>query len=137
MGGALLDRVELRVPVEPVPAARMCEAPPRDEGRRIAERVAEAAAVQRRRHAGRGFTWNARIPAGMLDELCPIDAQGRTALLDSAERLGISSRAFHAVLRIARTIADLDGGPRILERHLLEAVEPRKYGDGDFRWIRE
>ena len=137
MGGALLDRVELRVPVEPVAAARMCEAPPRDEGRRIAERVAEAAAVQRRRHAGRGFTWNARIPAGMVDELCPIDEQGRMALLGSSERLGISSRAFHAVLRIARTIADLDGEPRIRERHLLEAVEHRKYGDGDFRWIRE
>jgi magnesium chelatase family protein len=137
MGGALLDRVELRVPVEPVAAARMCEPPPRDDGRRIAERVAEAAAVQRRRHAGRGFTWNARIPAGMVDELCPIDEQGRMALLDSAERLGISSRAFHAVLRIARTIADLEGEPRIRERHLLEAVEHRKYGDGDFRWIRE
>ena len=137
MGGALLDRIELRVPVDPVAAARMCEAPPRDEGRLIAARVAEAAAVQRRRHAGRGFTWNARIPAGMLDELCPIDEQGRLALLDSAERLGISSRAFHAVLRIARTIADLEGEPRIRERHLLEAIEHRKYGDGDFRWIRE
>jgi magnesium chelatase family protein len=137
MGGALLDRIELRVPVDPVAAARMCEAPSRDEGRRIAERVAEAAVVQRRRHAGRGFTWNARIPAGMVDELCPIDEQGRRALLDSAERLGISSRAFHAVLRIARTIADLEGEPRIRERHLLEAVEHRKYGDGDFRWIRE
>lgn len=137
MGGALLDRVELRVPVEPVKAASMCEAPPRDEGRRVAERVAAAAAVQRRRHAGRGFTWNARIPAGQLDELCPIDGAGRRALLDASERLGISSRAFHAVLRIARTVADLDGSPDIRERHLLEAVEHRKYGDGDFRWIRE
>ncbi len=137
MGGALLDRVELRVPVEPVAAARMCEAPLRDEGRRIAARVAEAAAVQRRRHAGRGFTWNARIPAGMVDEICPIDEPGRLALLDAAERMAISSRAFHAVLRIARTIADLEGSPDIREQHLLEAVEHRKYGDGDFRWIRE
>lgn len=137
MGGALLDRVELRVPVEPVTAACMCEASPRDEGRRVAERVAAAAAVQRRRHAGRGFTWNSRIPAGLLDELCPIDGTGRKALLDASERLGISSRAFHAVLRIARTLADLDGSPDIREQHLLEAVEHRKYGDGDFRWIRE
>jgi magnesium chelatase family protein len=137
MGGALLDRVELRVPVEPVTAASMCEASPRDEGRRIAGRVAAAAAVQRRRHDGRGFTWNARIPAGLVDELCPIDGTGRKALLDAAERLGISSRAFHAVLRIARTIADLEGSADIREPHLLEAVEHRKYGDGDFRWIRE
>jgi magnesium chelatase family protein len=137
MGGALLDRVELRVPVDPVGAADMCEAPPRDEGRRIAARVAEAAAIQRRRHAGRGFTWNARIPAGALDEICPIDEQGRLALRAAADRLAISSRAFHAVLRIARTIADLEGAERIRERHLLEAVEHRKYGDGDFRWIRE
>jgi magnesium chelatase family protein len=137
MGGALLDRVELRVPVEPVAAASMCEAPSRDEGRLIAARVAEAAAVQRRRHAGLGFTWNARIPAGMVDGICPIDGPGRLALLDAAERLAISSRAFHAVLRIARTIADLEGSERIREQHLLEAVEHRKYGDGDFRWIRE
>jgi magnesium chelatase family protein len=137
MGGALLDRVELRVPVEPVSAASMCESPPRDEGREIAARVGEAADIQRRRHAGRGFTWNARIPAGLVDEVCPIDATGRRALLDAAERLGISSRAFHAVLRIARTIADLEGSPRIREQHLLEAVEHRRYGDGDFRWIRE
>jgi len=125
------------VPVEPVNAASMCEAAPRDLGRRIATRVEEAAAVQRHRHAGRGFTWNARIPAGLVDEICPIDEPGRRALLDAAERLGISSRAFHAVLRIARTIADLDGMPSIHERHLLEAVEHRRYGDGDFRWIRE
>jgi magnesium chelatase family protein len=115
----------------------MCEASPRDEGRRIAGRVAAAAAVQRRRHDGRGFTWNARIPAGLVDELCPIDGTGKKALLDAAERLGISSRAFHAVLRIARTIADLEGSADIREPHLLEAVEHRKYGDGDFRWIRE
>ncbi len=137
MGGALLDRIELRVPVDPVAAASMCEAPPRAEGRHIAARVAEAAAIQRRRHVGLGFTWNARIPAGLVDRLCPIDATGKRALLDAAERLAISSRAFHAVLRIARTIADLEGAPRIRERHLLEAVEHRKYGDGDFRWIRE
>jgi len=137
MGGALLDRVELRVPVDPVSAADMCGAPIRDEGRRIAARVAEAAAVQRRRHAGRGFTWNARIPTGLVDEICPLDEQSRLALRDAAERLAISSRAFHAVLRIARTIADLDASPCIRERHLLEAVEHRKYGDGDFRWIRE
>jgi magnesium chelatase family protein len=137
MGGALLDRVELRVPVDPVTASSMCEASPRGEGRRIADRVAAAAAIQRRRHAGLGFTWNARIPAGLLDEICPIDETGKRALLDAAERLAISSRAFHAVLRIARTIADLEASPRIREQHLLEAVEHRKYGDGDFRWIRE
>jgi magnesium chelatase family protein len=84
-----------------------------------------------------GFTWNARIPAGLVDEICPIDATGKRALLDAAERLAISSRAFHAVLRIARTIADLEGSSCIREQHLLEAVEHRKYGDGDFRWIRE
>jgi magnesium chelatase family protein len=137
MGGALLDRVDVRVPVDPVPAKDMCVAADADEGHRIAGRVAAAAAVQRRRHAGLGFTWNARIPPGLVERLCPIDEDGRRVLLDAAERFAISSRAFHAVLRIARTIADLAGSTDINADHLREATEHRRYGDGDFHWVRE
>jgi magnesium chelatase family protein len=93
--------------------------------------------VQRRRHAGLGFTWNARIPPGLVEQLCPIDEDGREVLLGAAERFAISSRAFHAVLRIARTIADLAGSPDIRADHLREAAEHRRYGDGDFHWVRE
>jgi magnesium chelatase family protein len=137
MGGALLDRVDVRVPVDPVCAKDMCQPAAADEGRTIAERVAAAAAVQRRRHAGLGFTWNARIPPGLVERLCPIDGDGRRVLLEAAERFAISSRAFHAVLRIARTIADLAGATDITADHLHEAAEHRRYGDGDFHWVRE
>jgi magnesium chelatase family protein len=137
MGGALLDRVDIRVPVDPVPAKDMCGTAVPDEGRGIAARVAAAAEVQRRRHAGLGFTWNSRIPPGLVERLCPIDVAGREVLLEAAERFAISSRAYHAVLRIARTVADLAGSADITATHIHEAAGHRRYGDGDFHWVRE
>ncbi len=137
MGGALLDRVELRVPVDPVTASQHVRSLPTRRG----------PAHRRARGCSRGDPAPAPRREGIHLECAhsrrhgrrdlPDRRDGETALLDAAERLAISSRAFHAVLRIARTIADLEGSPCIREQHLLEAVEHRKYGDGDFRWIRE
>jgi magnesium chelatase family protein len=93
-------------------------------------------ARQRERYSGLGFTWNSRIPASGIEHFCELDPEGRAALLKGAESLGISSRAFHSILRIARTIADLAGEDAITEGHLLEAIELRRYGDGDFFWAR-
>jgi magnesium chelatase family protein len=136
VGGALLDRIDVRVPLAPVPAAAMCAPPDTAEDRDAAERVCSAVARQKARFAGLGFEWNARIPAAQIDRLCELDACGRKALMDSAESLGMSSRAIHSVLRTARTIADLAGEASIREQHLLEAVQHRRYGEGDFFWAR-
>ncbi len=136
VGGALLDRIDLRVPLSPVPAEDMCAPPEPEEGLKAAGRVRSAAARQRARYAGLGFGWNARIPAAYMDRFCAVDARGRAALLRAAETLGISSRAFHSILRTARTIADLAEEDRIAETHVLEAVQHRRYGDGDFCWAR-
>jgi magnesium chelatase family protein len=71
-----------------------------------------------------------------MDRFCELDAAGRGALLQAAESLGISSRAYHSILRMARTLADLAGQERIEATHVLEAVQHRRYGDGDFFWAR-
>jgi len=136
VGGALLDRIDLRVPLSPVPAADMCRPPEPGEDLKASQRVRSAVARQRERYAGLGFDWNARIPAACVDRFCELDARSRGALLHAAETLGISSRAFHSILRTARTIADLAEEDRIREAHLLEAVQHRRYGDGDFYWAR-
>jgi magnesium chelatase family protein len=136
VGGALLDRLDLRVPLSPVPARDMCTPPDPEEDLRASERVRSAVARQRARYEGLAFSWNARIPAAYTDRFCGLDARGKAALLDAAETLGVSSRAFHSILRTARTIADLAGEDRIGETHLLEAVQHRRYGDGDFFWAR-
>ncbi|MGO9310258.1 MAG: YifB family Mg chelatase-like AAA ATPase [Spirochaetia bacterium] len=136
VGGALLDRMDLRVPLSPVPAGDMCAPPDAEDDVKVPERVRSAAERQKARYRGLGFTWNARIPPAHMDRFCALDAQGRAALLRAAESLGISSRAFHSILRIARTIADLAEEDQIGERHIREAVQHRRYGDGDFFWTR-
>jgi magnesium chelatase family protein len=136
VGGALLDRIDVRVPLSPVPAASMCiPACPR-EADQARERVARARAVQKLRYAGLDFWSNARIPVGLVDRFCALDEDGRSWLSRASETIGISSRAFHSVLRIARTIADLAGVERIEITHLREAVRHRRYGDGDYCWVK-
>jgi magnesium chelatase family protein len=136
VGGALLDRIDVRVPLSPVPPSEMC-APVRpgasDDAR---QRVREAIAVQKRRFAGLGFCSNGRIPAGLMEKFCPLDEECRHALVKASGTLGVSSRAFHSILRMARTIADLEGAGSIAEPHLREAIQHRRYGDGDFYWAR-
>jgi magnesium chelatase family protein len=134
VGGALLDRIDLRVPLKPASAAEMCVPPAPGEGRQMRLRIGSATARQRSRYAGLGFSWNARIPAGMIDRFCALDADCCQALLHAAQTLSLSSRAFHAILRMARTIADLEDSERISSVHLLEAVQHRRYGDTDYFW---
>jgi magnesium chelatase family protein len=136
VGGALLDRVDVRVPLEPVPPADLCAPPNLQEETRVKERILRAVKRQKERHAGLGFTWNSRMPGIAMDRFCELDAPNRVRLLKEAEKLHISSRAFHSLLRIARTIADLEGEERLREEHIAAAVEHRRYGDGDYFWIK-
>jgi magnesium chelatase family protein len=99
-------------------------------------RVREAIAVQKKRFAGLGFCSNGRIPPGLIEKFCALDAECLHMLEKSADTLGVSSRAFHSILRMARTIADLAGADRISALHLEEAILHRRYGDGDFFWAR-
>jgi magnesium chelatase family protein len=134
VGGALLDRVDLRIPLSPVPPGDLCVPPDAAEAEQVRERVHAAVERQKERYAGLGFQWNARIPPSVMDRFCALDSAGRKELLKGAENLGVSSRAFHSILRTARTIADLEGEERISQAHIVEAVERRRYGDGNFYW---
>jgi magnesium chelatase family protein len=136
VGGALLDRIDVRVPLRPVSTSEMCapESPGAADGARL--RVREAIAWQKRRFAGLGFCSNGQIPAGLMEKYCSLNAECLDMLAQSADALGVSSRAFHSILRMARTIADLAGAERIAASHLQEAIQHRRYGDGDFFWAR-
>jgi len=136
VGGALLDRIDLRVPMEAVAPSELCAPPDLQAEVESAGRIQRAVSRQRDRHAGLGFVWNARMPAPLLDRFCALDNASRLHLLKEAEALHLSSRAFHSLQRIARTIADLEGEEQIREEHAAAAVEHRRYGDGDFFWIK-
>jgi magnesium chelatase family protein len=134
VGGALLDRIDLRVPLLPVSASEMCTPACPADGDARRHKVRAAAERQRARYAGLGFSWNSRIPPGLIDRFCRLDGAARQALLDAGRELRLSSRAFHSVLRMARTIADLAAAEDILPEHVVQAAGYRRYGDDDFCW---
>jgi magnesium chelatase family protein len=136
LGGALLDRVDIRVPLEPVEFLDMdrCGNGDGETSTAVAARVAAAIEVQRVRYQADRFSRNAHIPVGLIDRFCALDARSRGELGKAAESLGFSSRAFHSILKVARTIADLEASERIRTDHILEAIQHRRYCEGDVYW---
>jgi len=133
LGGALLDRVDIRIPVAPV-APESLLGTSGESSETVRSRVEQARDLQRRRYGGRSWCCNADIPAGALQEFVPLDRSSAADFALAARKLGFSSRAAHGVLRVARTLADIDGCPDVDGDHILEAVQHRRYGDGDLFW---
>jgi magnesium chelatase family protein len=125
MSGPLLDRIDIHVEVPAVDGARLSDARAGESSDAIRARVAEARGRQQARFATDGVRANAHMSARELREHCAIDADGERLLRNAVQRLGLSARAFHRILRVARTIADLAGSTRIGTPHLAEAVQYR------------
>jgi magnesium chelatase family protein len=134
LGGALLDRVDLRIPLEPVRFQDMADTDRSDGSNAVAARVAEAARIQRNRYKDESFSHNAHIPAGLIARFCPLDNGCQAVLQEASERFCFSSRAIHSILKVARTIADLGQYERIGRRQVREAVQYRRYCEGDVYW---
>ncbi|NLJ45081.1 MAG: YifB family Mg chelatase-like AAA ATPase [Treponema sp.] len=132
LGGPLLDRIDIRVPVQPAPFRGLLS--PEESSAVVRRRVEAARSLQAERYAGLEFDVNSRIPAGAVDRHCPVDASTAAFLDRQAGKLGLSSRSLHSVLKVSRTIADLDGSSAIGLRHAEEALELRRYGDEDTFW---
>jgi magnesium chelatase family protein len=132
-GSSLLDRVELRVPALPPSAAEMGKGGG-ETSAEIARRVGRAAEIQRERISRPGglFYPNARIPADLMERCCPLTSRAGQALRDAAARLSLSGRAYHGVLKVGRTIADLEGRDSIDAEHIAEAVDYRRRGDDPY-----
>ncbi len=132
LSGPLLDRIDLQLEVPAVNAADLI-LPPADEGSaEVAARVAAARALQRRRYQGLGLpkiASNAAAPAGVVEQVAKLDQAGLSLIREASERMRLSARAFHRVLKLARTIADLDQCEPVHRRHLAEALSYRSVGD--------
>lgn len=126
VSGPLLDRIDLHVEVPAVRYRDLTDKRSGEPSERIRERVARARELQRARFQGHaGIHANAHMAAGDLTRFCPV-SEGSDALLRTAiTRLGLSARAYHRVLKIARTIADLEGGGEITTAHISEAIQYR------------
>jgi magnesium chelatase family protein len=120
VSGPLLDRIDLHIEVPAVPYKELRSKNDGQSSASIRERVEEA----RERQRQRGF-YNAQIPPAQLRTLCALDEQGERTLEMAVRRMNLSARAHDRVLRVARTIADLDRAQRVTAKHLAEAVQSR------------
>ncbi len=126
ISGPLLDRFDLRVEVPPV-AWRDLDLPASGESSAVvAARVARARKRQEARFADHpGLRTNAEAEGRLLEEIATPDAEGRELLARAADRFGLTARGYHRVLRVARTIADLDGSEAVCRPHVAEAISYR------------
>lgn len=125
ISGPLMDRFDLRIEVPPVRYADLDLPASGESSVRIARRVAAARDIQSRRFDGYPARTNAEAEGALLEEIATPDTEGRALLGQMADHVGLSARAYHRILRVARTIADLDGAPDIRHPHLAEALSYR------------
>ena len=126
ISGPLLDRIDLHVEVTPVPFTELSSAKNSDNSTVIRERVIKAREMQAERYKNNpGIYCNAQISSKMLKEICVIDKVGQNLLKAAMEKLNLSARAYDRILKVSRTIADLDGSEKIKPEHLAEAIQYR------------
>jgi magnesium chelatase family protein len=132
LSGPLLDRIDLHIEVPPVTAADLILPPPTEGSREVAARVARARDMQSERYAALGLPHvrtNARAQGPVLEEIARLDGSGLTLLREAADAMQLSARGYHRVLRVARTLADLDGADKVARIHLAEALSYRALAD--------
>jgi magnesium chelatase family protein len=132
LSGPILDRIDMHLIVPRVNFDKLAGAELGESSAAIRQRVASARQRQWRRFAERsGVSANAEMRVPDVRRFCELDGAGASLLKGAVERLGLSARAFHRCLRVARTIADLAGEERISSVHIAEAVQYQPRGVED------
>jgi magnesium chelatase family protein len=132
ISGPLMDRIDIRIDVPAVSAADLLKPAAAENSEVVARRVARARALQGDRFATLGhadLTSNARASTTIIEKIAAPDASGLQLLRDAAEKMKFSARGYHRVLKVARTLADLDGAIIVGRIHLAEAISYRIAGE--------
>ena len=135
ISGPLLDRFDLHIEVAPVEFEDLSSRAEEETSAEIRKRVMAARGVQEERFRGTGITCNALITPDKLQEFCPMDDSAEVLMKNVFDKLGLSARAYDRILKVARTIADLDGSEVIKKQHIAAASQyrslDRKYWSGN------
>ena len=122
----MLDRIDIHLEVIPVPFEKLSTAPPSESSAEIRQRVINARQIQAIRFKdAEGVYCNAQMSSKMLRTYSQPDAAGAQILKTAMEKLGLSARAYDRILKVARTIADLEASDNVLAHHLAEAIQYR------------
>ena len=125
ISGPLLDRIDIQVEVPAVKYAELANETTGEPSAHVQERVEKARQIQHQRFADTAIHANANMESKQIREYCKIDSQAQELLRVAINQLGLSARAYDRILKVARTIADLDGNPHIEALHVSEAIQYR------------
>jgi len=133
ISGPLLDRIDIQCEIQPLPFSDISKAAPGEPSAAIRERVIAARRIQEERFKGhKGIHCNAQMSEKMLREFAQPDAQSLEMLRMAMEKLSLSARAYNRILKVARTIADLEGSENVQSHHIAEAIGYRNLDRGDW-----
>ena len=126
ISGPLMDRIDLHVEVTPVPFSDLADAPSGEKSSLVRERVVKSRMAQVERFKDHNKIYsNSQMSTKDLEKYCKLDEQGRTLLKNAMEKLSLSARAYDRIIKVSRTIADLEGSENIKTEHLAEAIQYR------------
>lgn len=125
ISGPLMDRIDIQVEINSVKYDNLNSEKTEESSEEIRERVNKARKIQKQRYDGIGIYSNSELTPSLLEKFCKLDKSGKAILKNAFEKLGLSARAYSRILKVARTIADLDESHNIKEKHLLEAIQYR------------
>jgi magnesium chelatase family protein len=126
ISGPLLDRIDLQIEAVSVEYDELeNDSVPSETSEDVKKRVVSAQKIQQERFIGTGIRFNAKMPAAMIEKYCPLGKAEHKLVRQAFESMGLSMRAYHKILKIARTIADLAGDDKLNSIHLAEAISYR------------
>jgi len=125
VSGPLLDRIDLHIEMGPITYSDLSEQHHEEKSSEIYKRVNAARQLQQERYKGRAFSCNAKIDSRGMKEFCAVSPEAGELLKVAFERMGLSARAYDKILKVSRTIADLDSAPLIEAQHVSEALQYR------------